>query len=91
MDLPSSILERRDHGYYLRITESDQAGEVQEIVLWHGFGNEQAPVIALRYRPGENDFMARHGRSNGPIEPARAILASIFTTKQHAQSPANKR
>jgi hypothetical protein len=81
MDLPSSILERRDHGYYLRITESDQAGEVQEIVLWHGFGNEQAPVIALRYRPGENDFMAVTSIER-PIEPARAILASIFATKQ---------
>jgi len=81
MDLPSSILERRDQGYYLKITESDQADAVQEIVLWHGFGSEHTPTIALRYRLGKNDFTAVTSIER-PIEPARAILASIFATKQ---------
>jgi len=89
MGFPASVLERSTTGFYLQINESKLIGQIQEIGLWHGLGDQQTPVINISHRLGKDEFLAVTAVEK-PIQPIRDLLEQVFKSNKHATVTRNQ-
>lgn len=77
--LPRQVLIRSRNGIYLMIETPVKVGDIAEISLWHGDGDDQHPLIHLSWRYGTENFLVQVG-SQDPnqllVEMAAKVLPS---------------
>lgn len=83
MGLPQSVFAPSRGGVYLKIIEPEKVGDIAEVTLWRGQGNEQTPLLSISWRHWD-ETIDEHGEylvamsMAKPIRPMSALLGALF-------------
>ena len=66
-------------GIYLQITPPEKLGDIAEIALWRGIGDQQTPLINLSYRHGVDELYLLSMSIKKPIQPLASLLGTVLT------------
>ncbi len=66
-------------GLYLQITPPEKLGDIAEIALWRGIGDQQTPLINLSYRHGRDESYLLSIALKKPIQPLASLLGTVLT------------
>ena len=78
LGLPKTATMKSRSGLYLQISAPEKHGDIAEIALWRGIGDQQTPLINLSYRQADREKYLLSISLKQPIQPLGTLLAAVL-------------
>ena len=78
LGLPKTATMKSRSGLYLQISAPEKYGDIAEIALWRGIGDQQTPLINVSYRKEPQEKYLLSTSLKKPIQPLGALLAAVL-------------